>query len=72
MNSVAIVATMNLYFTKFTGFHKLCSNQNLSQIVVQGILNCVTTFHSKHNRYPQRVFLIHSDTDKMINVEVAK
>ena len=63
---------MNLYFTKFTAFHKLCGNQNISQTVFEGIMNCIKTFQSKHNRSPQRVFLVHSDADKTINVDSAR
>lgn len=61
--SVAIVGTMNLFFTKFTAVHKIAQGSNLSIIVSQAMMECLELFNSKHKRYPQRVFLIRSDPD---------
>ena len=69
LSSVAVVATMNRFFTKFTASHKICSTQNVSQVVSQAILDCVNVFQVNHNRIPQRVFVVHSDATSNINME---
>lgn len=61
--SVSLVATMNLFFTKFTAVHKIAAKDAISQTVEKGLIECIETFKSKHQRYPNRVFLFRSGSD---------
>lgn len=61
LTTVAIVGTMNLYFTKFTAFFKCTTAQHVNSTVSQGLMQCFTTFFSKHQRHPQRLFLMHNN-----------
>jgi len=36
--SVSLVATLNLFFTKFTAIHKITAKESISQTVEKGLL----------------------------------
>ena len=72
--SVSLVATMNLFFTKFTAVHKITSKDTIAQTVEKALIECIETFKSKHSRYPIRVFLFRSgsDAEEYLDLEKAK
>lgn len=61
LHSVAMVGTMNPFFTKFTAVQKVSTLASLSLTVSQCLLECIDMFNSIHKRYPQRIFLIRND-----------
>ena len=70
--SVSLVATMNLFFTKFTAVHKITAKDTVSQTVEKGLLECIETFRSKHQKYPNRIFLMRSGADAEEELDFAK
>lgn len=61
--SLSLVATMNLFFTKFTAVHRITAKDTLSTTLEKGLIECIETFRSKHQKYPNRVFMIRSGVD---------
>ena len=55
--SVAAVATMNLYMTKFTANRRLCPPEGVYRAIEEVIQECIEKFRSAHNRHPNRIIV---------------
>ena len=58
--SVAIVSTMNCFFSKFSSYRVICTPDNLNAAIFQVIRQSLEKFQEHHKIIPFRIFVFRS------------